>query len=230
LDFASIHIYMEGTIDDPRNTVAPAVDMGRLVRRSVADIHDGRPFLDSEHGPIHSFKDRHITLPEPFDDEYFRHMQWSHLASGAAGGGMRWPNRHPHQLTDGMRRAQQGLAGFTGLIDWTRFARVNLNEEVKVAAKHCHAFACGDDAQAVVWLLRRDTITKAGTLAPDAKPTLARVTVPGLAPGRYRITPWDTAEGRAGEALLAVAENEKAGLSFETPPFAADLALAIRRA
>ena len=62
--------------------------------------------------------------------------------------------------------------------------------------------------------------------------TAVRVRIPkvGLAPGRYRITPWNTAEGRAGEALLAVAETEKAGLSFETPPFAADLALAIRRA
>ena len=143
---------------------------------------------------------------------------------------MRWPNRHPHQLTGGMRRAQKGLADFVGLIDWARFARVNLNEEVKVAARHCHAFACGDDAQAVVWLLRRDTITKAGTLDGGAKPMATRVTVPGLAAGHYRITPWNTAEGRAGEALLAVAETEKAGLSFETPPFAADLALAIRRA
>ena len=94
LDFATIHIYREGTIDDPRNTVAPAVDTGRIVRRSLAEIRDGRPFLDTEHGPIHSFKDKHITLPEPFDDEYFRHMQWAHFASGAAGGGMRWPNRN----------------------------------------------------------------------------------------------------------------------------------------
>ena len=29
-------------------------------------------------------------------------MSWAHLASGGAGGGMRWPNRHPHVLTSGM--------------------------------------------------------------------------------------------------------------------------------
>lgn len=31
------------------------------------------PTLDSEHGPIHAFIDRHRVLAESFDDEYFRH-------------------------------------------------------------------------------------------------------------------------------------------------------------
>ncbi|TIT96391.1 MAG: hypothetical protein E5W39_19160, partial [Mesorhizobium sp.] len=84
--------YEEGTIDDPSDTVAPALGMARIVGEALGEIRDGRPFLDSEHGPIHSFKDKKITLPEPFDDEYFRHLQWAHLAAGGAGGGMRWPN------------------------------------------------------------------------------------------------------------------------------------------
>ena len=75
--------------------MAPAISAGRLVREALAEITDDRPFLDSEHGPIHTFKDHGITLPEAFDDEYFRHIQWAHLASGGAGGGMRWPNRAP---------------------------------------------------------------------------------------------------------------------------------------
>ncbi|HEX8391381.1 MAG TPA: hypothetical protein VF665_03400, partial [Longimicrobium sp.] len=101
LDFATTHIYMEGSIDDPRDTVACAIDTGRLVRQALGEIGDMRPYLDTEHGPIHGFKDKRITLPEPFDDEYFRHMQWAHLASGGAGGGMRWPNRRVHVLTPG---------------------------------------------------------------------------------------------------------------------------------
>src|SRR5207237_1345122 len=127
LDFASLHIYASGTIDNPRNTIDAAVAMGAIVRRSLEEITDGRPFLDSEHGPIHTFKDRKKTLPEPFDDEYFAHMQWAHLASGGAGGGMRWPNRRPHTLTPGMRRAQAALSRFLPLIDWTHFRRRNLN-------------------------------------------------------------------------------------------------------
>ncbi|TIL77742.1 MAG: hypothetical protein E5Y81_12695, partial [Mesorhizobium sp.] len=43
------------------------------------------------------------TSPE-LPTEYFRHLQWAHLAAGGAGGGMRWPNRSPHVLTPGMRR------------------------------------------------------------------------------------------------------------------------------
>jgi hypothetical protein len=229
LDFATIHIYMEGTIDDPQNTVDPAVDMGRLVRRSLADIHDGRPFLDTEHGPIHSFKDKHKTLPEPFDDEYFRHMQWAHFASGAAGGGMRWPNRHPHRLTDGMRRAQKTLADFVHLIDWTRFRRNNLNEEVKVSSPDLQVFASGDPAQAIVWLLRRDALTKTGMLDSAAACIAPRVDVPGLAPGRYHIVLWDTLTGPVGDVISAEA-TDGAGLIFQAPSFATDLALAIRPA
>ena len=108
LDFASVHVYGSGPVDNPKNTVGAAVVMGRVVRECLAEIHDDRPFFDSEHGPIHAFKDRKTTLDSAFDDEYFRHMQWAHLASGGAGGGMRWPNRHPHALTPGMRRAPGG--------------------------------------------------------------------------------------------------------------------------
>ena len=69
LDFATIHIYEDGTIDHPRNTVDPALGMGRIVQGAISEIGDGRPFLDTEHGPIHTFKDKKRTLPEAFDDE-----------------------------------------------------------------------------------------------------------------------------------------------------------------
>jgi hypothetical protein len=227
LDFATIHIYAEGTIDDPRNTVDPARDFGRIVRQCLAETPADRPFLDTEHGPIHTFKDRHRTLPEAFDDEMFRHMQWAHLASGAAGGGMRWPNRKVHVLTPGMRRAQKSLAGFLPLVDWTRFARVNLNAEVKTAPgpSHLAVFASGDGRQALVYLLRRDVIGPDGRLRADAPPLRPMVRVPGLAGGRYRLTAWDTTAGAvAASSTLASTEG---ALSFEAPPVVTDLMLAI---
>ena len=228
LDFATTHIYMQGTIDYPRNTVDPAIDTGRLVRSALAEVRDTRPYLDSEHGPIHTFKDKKKTLPEAFDDEYFRHMQWAHLASGGAGGGMRWPNRHPHALTRGMRQAQQGLAGFLPLIDWTRFRRRNLNEEITLSHPRVAGFACGDGAHAVVWLLRRDSIGKNGMLDPSAAPVSVRVGVPGLAPGHYQVTPWQTESGTALPSQHV--EAGPGGVSLDLPPFRSDLAVAIHRA
>src|SRR5206468_4370918 len=138
----------------PRNTVDAAVSVGRLVREALGEVPAGRPFLDSEHGPIHTFKDHRRTLPEPFDDEYFRHIQWAHLASGGAGGGMRWPNRHPHTLTPGMRRAQAVMADFARLIDWPRFAAQNVSDALRFDPDDLLGYACADDRQAVAWVLR----------------------------------------------------------------------------
>jgi mannan endo-1,4-beta-mannosidase len=225
LDFASIHIYQHGTIDDPKNTVDPAIDTGRIVREALAETPPGRPFLDTEHGPIHTFKDKRRTLPESFDDEYFRHMQWAHLASGAAGGGMRWPNRTPHTLTTGMRKAQQAMTAFLPLIDWTQFPRRNLNEEVKALSSKLRCFASSDGRQAVLWLLRTDTIGPDGRLRRDAAPTSTTIRLPGMQPGRYRVTSFDTEAGR----IRGVVEvNGASGaLVLNVGPIATDLALAL---
>jgi mannan endo-1,4-beta-mannosidase len=225
LDFASIHIYRTGSIDDPKNTVGPAVAMGKVVRDCLGEITDTRPFLDTEHGPIHSFKDKKKTLPEAFDDEYFRHTSWAHLASGAAGGGMRWPNRRPHTLTHGMRVAQRAMAGFLPLIDWPTLRRRNLSGAVK--ATHFHRFACGDDTQALVWLLRRRALASDGRVRADIDPIAPAVTVPGLADGTYRVIGWNTTSGREVERFDAPATG--GALKFTPAPIGPDRAFAIRR-
>ena len=225
LDFANTHLYESGTIDNPRDTVAPALAAGRLMRLAVTDAADGRPVFDSEHGPIHAFKDRHRTLSEPFDDEYFRHIQWAHLASGGAGGGMRWPNRHPHTLTRGMRDAQATLSRFLPLIDWTSFHRMNLNEEVRVDCPEVAAFACGDADQAIVWLLRTDAKVRGKPLRTDLPPVPTTVHVPGLSAGRFALTWFDTRRGEVeGDKTL---DHDGGMLSVRTE-LCTDLALAIR--
>ncbi len=195
LDFANTHLYESGTIDDPKNTVAPALAVGRLMRAAVTDAADLRPVFDSEHGPIHRFKDRKRTLSEAFDDEYFRHIQWAHVASGGAGGGMRWPNRHPHVLTSGMRRAQLALATMLRLLDWSRFRRTNLNDELSVSNDRIARFACGDISQALVWLLRTDVLTRSGVMDRSATAIPVSIIVPGLADGRYDVMRVDTGTG-----------------------------------
>jgi hypothetical protein len=225
LDFATIHIYETGTIDDPRDTVRPALAMGRIVRGCLSEIRDHRPFLDTEHGPIHSFKDKHKTLPEPFDDQYFKHMSWAHLASGGVGGGMRWPNRHPHVLTSGMRHAQSVMSGFLSLIDWSRFRPQNLNEEVR--APGFHTFACADDRQLVAWLVRRGERDDRGMLAREVAPRPARITVPVAGPGEWTIQLFDTSNGTLRGEQRAVAHDQV--LTISLVGVGSDIAIAARR-
>ena len=227
LDFANSHIYEEGTIDHPQDTVAAARGMGRIVGESIAEITDMRPFFDSEHGPIHTFKDHRTTLPEAFDDEYFRHMQWAHLAAGGAGGGMRWPNRRPHALTPGMLKAQRALSGFLPLVDWTRFRRTNLGHSVAVSHAEVAALACGDDRQAVCWVVRTDTIGSDRLLRTDAAPLAASIAIPNLSAGKYRVTSWDTREGRPGASFEV--QHDGAGALSVPLKVVTDLAAAIRR-
>ncbi len=229
LDFANSHFYEEGTIDDPRDTVAPALAVGRLTQQALREITDRRPFFDSEHGPIHSFKDRHLTLPQAFDDEYFRHIQWAHLASGGAGGGMRWPNRHPHALTLGMRRAQRAMADFLPLIDWPSFDRRNLSDRIGTGQARLHAFGCGDSGQAVIWLLRQELAPpEAGLRRVESRGEITAVLqVPGLAPGSYRATFWDTRKGEETGGLEL--RSKEGGLLLPVTMAAGDLAIAIRR-
>lgn len=142
---------------------------------------------------------------------------------------MRWPNRHPHTLTHGMRRAQKSLAAFTSLIDWKRFKRKNLNHEVQTNSAAVTVFACADQEQAVVWVLRTDLVRKReGTFKPTAKPIEVGLKVPGMAEGKYLFTIWDTAEGKP--ILQEEAQNTVQGsLSFVIPAVVTDVALAIKK-
>jgi hypothetical protein len=229
LDFATTHVYEPGAIDAPTNTVAAADAMARWVRHALAEIRDGRPFTDSETGPIHTFKDMGITLPEGFDLGYFRHMSWAHLASGGAGGGMRWPNRHPHTLTPGMRQAQAVMADFARLIDWPRFASVNVTDLVKVAPEDLLAYACLDGQQAVAWVIRgREAMEHEGELPFLPLVREATIELPSMDPGRYDLT---FVETHNGQILGEVSLDCRGGpLAFELPPFRHDLAIAVRPA
>jgi mannan endo-1,4-beta-mannosidase len=227
LDFATLHIYEQGTIDDPRDTVAPALAMARIVAGAIAETAQVRPFLDTEHGPIHTFKDRKKTLPERFDDEYFRHMQWAHLAAGGAGGGMRWPNRKPHVLTLGMRRAQKALSDFLPLIDWPRFRRTPLAEGLTASHPALRLVGCGDGEQAVLWAVRKDSVGLDRRLREDAAPLMAAIEVPGLHDGAFIATLWDTHQGR--ECGLVEAHAHSGRLLFPEIPVGRDLAIAVKR-
>nr|CAA9294390.1 hypothetical protein AVDCRST_MAG63-4887 [uncultured Armatimonadetes bacterium] len=228
LDFATTHIY-QGAIDYPGDTVSPALEMANWVRFALARTPPGRPFTDSEHGPIHLFNDHRKTLPEDFDDEYERHLMWAHLATGGAGSGMRWPARHPHVLTPGMLQALRGLSAFTRLIDWRHFTPRDASADVCVGgAPHVYAFGCHDGRQAVLWLLRDRPAGHAGPLPARSPLHDVPLSLRGLVPGTYHVDLWNTIEARAGGCVGAeVAEDGT--LRIVLPMLGNDLALAVRR-
>ena len=224
LDFATSHFYDAATINRPQNALDPALHTAELVRQALAQLPANRPFFDSEHGPLDTFKSGR-QLPEAFDDEYFRCMQWAHLAAGGVGGGLRWPYRHPHVLTHGMRADQQSLAGFVELLNWAQFQRRNLTAEVRLSTTAVRCVACGDAHQAVVWLVRPDTLTiRAGSYRPRAA-LAVQIWLPGLRPGFYHVYLWDTKAGRIRDHLLVQADRQQLAVFIQV--LEADVALAI---
>ncbi len=227
LDFATTHIY-HGAIDYPEDTVAPAVTMANWVRHALARVPPGRPFMDTEHGPIHLFNNHKKMLPEDFDDEYERHLMWAHLASGGAGSGMRWPARRPHLLTAGMTRALGSLAGFTKTLDWRHFTPRNAVADIEIDAPNVLPFACRDKRQAVIYLLRDKPDSGHQGRLPEREPLCGlSLTLRGLAAGSYCVQPWDTRRGHP----LACIHEEAAGdgvLRVALPPLEKDMALAVQ--
>lgn len=197
LDFASVHLYEKGTIDNPRRTLAPAEATARLLTSALAQCPPDRPLLDTEHGPIHAFNDRHTTLPDEFDTDCFRRTQWAHLASGGAGGGMRWPYRQPHVLLPAMHEAQAVLASFLPLIDWRHFARRPLGDRLVTHGFAGLACGCGDAAQAVICLM--------ATSAQCGKASMLEVT--GLEPGSYRVTQINTITGERQTSQISTRQD-----------------------
>lgn len=226
LDFASTHIY-EGAIDYPADTVTPAVTMAGWVRHALDRIAPGRPFLDSEHGPIHLFNDHRKMQPEDFDEEYERHLMWAHLASGGAGSGMRWPARHPHVLTAGMRRALSSLAAFTKLLDWRHFAPRDAGAAIDVAPPGVRTFGCSDSHQGVVWLLRDVPEGHTGLLPPRQPLRNLSLTLRNFVPTMYCLQLWNTRDG-SSEGCIHARASADGVLRVTLPELRNDLVLAIR--
>lgn len=192
LDFASIHLYEPGTIDAPSCSLEPARATARLMAAAAAQCPPARPLMDSEHGPVHSFIDQRMTLPESFDTACFRRTQWAHLASGGVGGGMRWPYRHPHVLLPAMHKAQSVLSAFLPLIDWQDFVRAPLGERLAVHDFAGLACGCGDTRQAIIALMPDET----------QGPSASRIEITGLAPGCYSITQINTITAAREQSLV----------------------------
>jgi mannan endo-1,4-beta-mannosidase len=88
-------------------------------------------------------------------------------------------------------------------------------------------FACGDERQAVLWLVRVGQGPGKRTLDRSAEPVDVRIDLPGLNHGDYEVTTWNTEEGREEQRFTGIAGGEwcSVGVRVRT-----DLAVAIRPA
>ncbi|MCX9147050.1 hypothetical protein [Erythrobacter sp. WG] len=215
IDFVSVHLYEEGPLDAPRSSLEPAEATVRLMTQALAETPQGRPVLDTEHGPVHTFVDRRVTLPDSFDTACFRRTQWAHIAAGGAGGGMRWPYRHPHHLLPAMHRAQAIFADFLPLIDWQSFRREPLGDRLTVHDFAGLACGCADERQAVIVLLGSETD---GAVS-------RQLDIKGLAAGCYDVTQVNTITG-AREACQ-VHTRQDGSLVVLTMAGVQDIALAV---
>ncbi len=194
LDFASVHFY-DAPLRKPTAPVKAALRTGELVQQALGQITDGRPFLDSEHGPDQLYRQKRGRIPVEFDETYFRGVQWAHLAAGGAGGGLRWPYRHPHSLTAGMRLSQRILSQVVKYIDWQHFNRKHVGEQLLVSPRTVKAFGCGNERQALIWLVATQPALP-GKVNVTGAPDSVTLKMPFLDVGTYRFRAWNTQSGR----------------------------------
>lgn len=144
LDFATMHLYLGASRGpSPGQEWQAANDYAAGVRYARAQVRDNRPVIDGESGPI----DRWIT-DEPFDDEVFHLMSWSHLLAGGAGAGTRWPYRNPHHLTPGMLETLRMISLFCESVPWSKLTGSEV--AATVDGDRARVFATG--SAAIVWV------------------------------------------------------------------------------
>jgi hypothetical protein len=227
LDFISILMYDEISLDDPKDTVEGPLAMARNLCQAICQNKNYRPVIAAEYGPIHAFKDKEVILPEYFDNEYYRHVTWAHFAAGGAGSGFRWPARHPHCLTTGMHFAQKNLSKFLKYIDFKDFRRENLNEEIKVSDINVGVCACGNRKEALLWLVRKDKMNTDGMVDPHVDTLKFDVEIPNLYPGKYQVVIFNTREGKAVR-MFTQSKLPKENMNIKVRDLDSDLALLVK--
>ena len=212
-----------------RRTPSAAADaMARWVRHALDQIRDGRPFTDSETGPIH-------TLQGPGDHPAGRLRPQLFPPHGLGPPRQRRGRRrdamaepapaHPHARhaagpgRDGRLRPADRLARTSPSRNVSRGARVEPEELL--------AYACADDRQAVAWVLRaREPARGRGGSAVPPAPDGGRARAAADGAGDVSGTCIETHLGHTlGESTIEVGGGP---VAIALPPFRHDLAIAVR--
>lgn len=221
LDFANTHLYVGQGISNPIDSVECADEMINGVRLSLQAIHQPRPYLDTESGPIYEWiSDLHM------DKAYHHNMSWAHLMAGGAGSGMRWPYTDPHWMLPEFRENLRALACFATAVDWANFPSRNITSHLRTSRVGIIKTGCSDYAScALIWLCADDRLPCDVSLSE-----LEISLVHTLPAGRYCVELWDTYAGCVISSLSTIVSEKK--LRFTLPPLdpaLRDVALIVRK-
>jgi len=141
LDFATMHLYLGASRGPkPGQAFQSGVDFAKGVEYARSQIHDNRPAMDGESGPIDNW-----IKDGPYDNEVFHEMSWQHLMAGGAGPGTRWPYRQPHTVSAGMLDTLKSMRAFCDEVDWTKLTGPEVHINLGGSEKSC-AFGTNDGA------------------------------------------------------------------------------------
>ncbi len=205
LDFVNTHLYPGPGIQKPVDAIACTTEVIESVHHAMKSIRLSRPYFDSESGPIK----RWISDIE-LDRVYHHNMSWAHLASGAAGSGMRWPYSDPHYIHPALRKNLLAIAQFAERVNWANFASRPISVQTNLPA--IISTGCADRQMAIIWLLK-DTRRNPNASLENLSLTILNTFDEGL----YRIEFWDTYEGKCLTSKIeAVSANQ---LNLTLPQF-----------
>ncbi|MGQ9504888.1 MAG: DUF5060 domain-containing protein [Thermogutta sp.] len=223
LDIAEVHYYLRPQDRERiRDEVAAVLDRTAFLRQHAAD----KPVLIGEFGLADDKWREDPQMPQDKGLLHFHNSLWASLLSGVSGTTMFWwwdrldrMNAYPHYLP---------VARFAAEIPFTRKALQPVfwrDEPAGIRVLGLAADKCG-----YYWIVR-DRGTWLSQLRGEAppQPSTARVVLPGLMAGRYRVTWWDTWQGtKTAEAQVDI-EKEGETVAIETTAFTTDVALQMEK-
>jgi hypothetical protein len=110
--------------------------------------------------------------------------------------------------------------------DWVNLRQFTLTNYASALAAHARI---GKDF-AAAWIYHRANVDAPAAQTKEQSSATGRLTLPGIQPGRYRATWWDTHAGKSLDATDLTVANAKEGASLSTPPITRDVALYIVKA
>ncbi len=216
LDFANNHFYAEGTIDHPQDTVSPALAVAQLMAEAMAGDHRWASVLRHRARPDPHLQGswdhpagavrRRILSADPVDAPRLRRRRGRHA--------MAQPQPAPADPRHAPRPAQPRR-----LPEADRLAPLqppHAERRSHLQRPRCRRVRLQRLTQAVLYLLRQRPLLDDGRLDPAVRSDVS-VHIPGLEPGRYRATLWDTTCGRAAGSFDLLPTNHGHSVTSEEP-------------